>query len=212
MRCGRCDRVFNALLALAEDLDQEEPGLAATGTTTMPALEDEPEEEGLIEVEELPAEENSGRSICGRTAGRRFDTGQHQADRAANMDLDVVERQSTGTFETIVLEGDGFLQTEEHVDEQEVDAQLQELARQMDTPEPEPSCGRHRAGDRGGGAGTGWPTKPWAIVAGITGCGGATAAVLALALGGQLLHHSRQALVSHPWLGARSSRCMPCLA
>jgi hypothetical protein len=51
------------------------------------------------------------------------------------MDMDVVETMATGTFETIVLEGDSVLQTEEHVDEQEVDLQLREIADQIDADE-----------------------------------------------------------------------------
>jgi predicted Zn finger-like uncharacterized protein len=40
VRCGRCDRVFNALLSLGEDAERElQDGLSATGTTTVPALE-----------------------------------------------------------------------------------------------------------------------------------------------------------------------------
>jgi predicted Zn finger-like uncharacterized protein len=43
-----------------------------------------------------------------------------------------VEVLRTGTFETIVLEGEGILQTEETVTESEVDAQLQALVQRFD--------------------------------------------------------------------------------
>jgi hypothetical protein len=49
--------------------------------------------------------------------------------------VDVVETMATGTFETIVLEGDSVLQTEEHVDELEIDLQLREIADQIDADE-----------------------------------------------------------------------------
>ncbi len=40
VRCGRCERVFNSLMSLAEDVDPEEQSdLAAHGTASMPALE-----------------------------------------------------------------------------------------------------------------------------------------------------------------------------
>ncbi|MEO6079811.1 MAG: zinc-ribbon and DUF3426 domain-containing protein [Steroidobacteraceae bacterium] len=204
VRCGRCNRVFNALQSLAEDLDQDEQsGLAATGTTTVPAMEDPGEYAPANDTAEPPAaqpksdEESNWARIT-------------PVDVPAMQEVDVVERQSTGTFETIVLEGDGYLQTEEHVDEQDVDAQLQELARQMDS----------RNADAGqDGADRVHPDenivlevlddsprhefetaasfdpprrrhhRAWAVVA----------AVLALLLFGQLLHHSRQILVAYPW-------------
>src|SRR5690242_16904885 len=48
VRCGRCDKVFNALLSLAEDV--EKPSGVATGTTTVPALEDERQADALLEM------------------------------------------------------------------------------------------------------------------------------------------------------------------
>ena len=46
--------------------------------------------------------------------------------------MDVVETVGTGTFETIVLEGNGMSQTEEHVDASMIDLELQQLAARMD--------------------------------------------------------------------------------
>src|SRR6188768_2369957 len=43
VRCGRCDCVFNALISLADELAREQQsGHVATGTTTIPALEEQP--------------------------------------------------------------------------------------------------------------------------------------------------------------------------
>ena len=114
VRCGRCERVFNALLSLSEDLDQEQQsGLTATGTTTVPALEVASEE---------PAAEAATAADDDRRR-RRCELGpDHHHQLSGPHAVDVVESQATGTFETIVLEGDGYLQTEEHVDELEVDA------------------------------------------------------------------------------------------
>lgn len=122
VRCGRCNRVFNALLSLSEDLEVDEPGLAATGTVSVPALEDP-----LLSA---PVEAATGTK---KTPGPAPDEDASWVRRAATGATDVVETQATGTFETIVLEGDTYLQTEEHVDANVVDAQLQELARQIDT-------------------------------------------------------------------------------
>jgi predicted Zn finger-like uncharacterized protein len=50
------------------------------------------------------------------------------------------EHVSTGTFQTIVLEGDGALETEEIVPETELDAQIKEIAGQLEaSQEPETS-------------------------------------------------------------------------
>jgi predicted Zn finger-like uncharacterized protein len=181
VRCGRCDRVFNALMTLSEDVEEEDQsGLAATGTTTMPALDypgDEPS------AEELPPAQ--------------------RAPRPAELDVDLVESQSTGTFETIVLEGEGFLQTEEHVDEGVVEAQLQELSRQMDGedaqveehPDEEivlETKGEDPEEEFDADAAVGNRRRHhwvWWLVA----------ILLGLALAALLLHHNRQALVAHPW-------------
>jgi hypothetical protein len=128
-------------------------------------------------------------------------------------DVEVEESMATGTFETIVLEGDTFLQTEEHVDENEVDAQIRQIARQFDgnglaaaredlaaahnvqveelTAEevvmetaPEPELDPDEA------VGNAPPTH-WGWKAG--------AAALLLLLLGQVAHHHRQGLVSRSW-------------
>jgi predicted Zn finger-like uncharacterized protein len=186
VRCGRCSRVFNALLTLAEDLEEEEQsGLAATGTTTMPALEDS--------HEEFPAED-----LAEETAPT-LDT----ADTASDYQVDLVESQATGTVETIVLEGDGYTQTEEHVDAGIVNAQIEELSRQMDGSAPESDVhpdqeiiletkAETAEPEFDADAAVGNPRRhhwAWWVAASL----------LALALTAQLLHHNRQVLVAHPW-------------
>lgn len=199
VRCGRCDRVFNALMTLSEDVEQEDQsGLAATGTTTMPALEYP--EEGLTANE--PAQSPAP---------------VKRAPKSAEFDgaVDVVDSQATGTFETIVLEGDGYLQTEEHVDEGVVQAHLQELSRQLDSnaaaaaqhPDEEIVMETETETETEGevegevevaeqefdaDAAVGNRRRHhwvWWLVA----------TLLALALAALLLHHNRQALVAHPW-------------
>lgn len=184
VRCGRCSRVFNALLTLSEDVEEEEQsGLTATGTTTMPAMEDQDEEFQAEELMAAPA--TTSRSAV-----------------AAEEQLDLVESQSTGTFETIVLEGDGYTQTEEHVDEGIVDAQIAELTRQMDNaaeaevhPDQEiilETEAETAEEEFDADAAVGNRRRHhwvWWLVA----------TLLALALAAQLLHHNRQTLVAHPW-------------
>jgi predicted Zn finger-like uncharacterized protein len=191
VRCGRCDRVFNALMTLSEDMEQEDQsGLAATGTTTMPALDYPGEDFSVDDQEEADAGDL-------RSASRP------QKAPEPDVDLDVVDSQATGTFETIVLEGDGYLQTEEHVDEGVVEAHLQELSRQLDSKAAE--FAQHpdeeivmetqdEAAEEEFDADAAVGNRRrhhwvWWLVA----------ILLALALATLLLHHNRQKLVAHPW-------------
>lgn len=198
VRCGRCDRVFNALITLSEDVEEEEiSGLAATGTTTMPALDYPGEDLPRNELpDEDPEEEEEPEDDRGQAA--------NPSTRPADFPTDLVESQATGTFETIVLEGDGYTQTEEHVDQGIVNAQIAELSRQMDSRADEPEVhpdqeiiletpgeaaeeefdADEAVGNRRHHHWVWW----------------LAAAVLALALAAQLLHHNRQALVAQPWL------------
>jgi predicted Zn finger-like uncharacterized protein len=165
VRCGRCDKVFNSLLTLSEEMDEEEQsGLAATGTTSMPALEE--------------------------TTGSEPEDSASPQQPASQMDVE--ERQPTGTYETIVLEGDGYLQTEEHVDETEIDAHLQALARQMqEAPATEAPPVVEAEIDADAAVGNKRRRQwPWWLAA----------SVLALALMTQLAHHNRQLLVANPLL------------
>jgi predicted Zn finger-like uncharacterized protein len=232
VRCGRCERVFNALLALAENLDQDQQsGLAATGTTSVPALEDTaqpaPTESAAVRKpppDELPAfaaeleqslpdpvplpplaDQDEGAEWARITPIHSTPAQGAAADR----DLDLVESQPTGTFETIVLEGDTYLQTEEHVDEDEVDEQLQAIARQIsDRNATEPSASDELSVEELTGENVvlgddpppevdadiavgNRPRQHWAWSAG--------AGVLLLVLLGQVVHQNRQSLVAHPW-------------
>jgi predicted Zn finger-like uncharacterized protein len=186
VRCGRCERVFNALIALTEDIEVErQSGLAATGTASVPALNEEPQGEPQLD--------------------------QSFQDLQLVEDDDLVETIATGTFETIVLEGDGYLQTEEHVEESLVQAQLQQVSDQLDadqfahvraelgveeytnenvtiedmdsaySPEIEADAALFPVQAK---SHWGW------LAAGI---------VLALMLAGQIIHHHRQSLVTQGW-------------
>jgi predicted Zn finger-like uncharacterized protein len=212
VRCGRCERVFNALVSLAEDLDHEhQSGLAATGTTTVPALIDDAHVMTPVDTATVATDASADESTDPAPVQEQHEPLYPQQVH----EMDLVESTATGTFETIVLEGDGYLQTEEHVDELEVDAQLQAMALQMDAQrlpaleqdsaiahEPVEEI-RHHADesvvletvaedvDTDAALGTAprahrlWPTA---------------AAALVLLLLAQIVHHHRQSLVAHPWL------------
>jgi predicted Zn finger-like uncharacterized protein len=197
VRCGRCDRVFNALMTLSDDLEEDEQsGLAATGTTTMPVLDD-PALELDDSGEEMPAEE------LAEEMDDEPSPAAHTSRSPSDFNVDVVESQATGTFETIILEGDGYLQTEEHVDENVLNEKLSELTRQMEggaaeedvppaqeivletTDEAEEEFDADAAvGNRRRRSWIWW----------------VAAFVLALALAAMLLHNNRQALVASPGL------------
>lgn len=167
VRCGRCERVFNALMSLAEDLEPEEQsGLAARGTASMPALE-------------IPAD---GEEVDDSAVAQQL-----LDPTPVDINLDVLDSAETGTVETIVLEGDTFTQTEEHIDQEEVRQRLRDITGE---PEPAPPAPVEEL-DADAAVGNP-PRQHWGWVASVV--------VLLLLLAGQLVHHYRQALVATPWL------------
>jgi predicted Zn finger-like uncharacterized protein len=208
VRCGRCERVFNALQWLSEDVDQDPSGLRASGTTSLPSMDPEP----------LPEAPQAAQAPAAATAYGLApdpdDTGEWAKitpiETRRNSNVDVVEMQTTGTFETIVLEGDGYLQTEEHVDEHEVDLQLQDFVDRMEADEfaqvrAELGVEEHGVGedvvmettdetdelDADAAVGNA-PRTHWAWPVAIVG--------LVALLAGQVIHHHRQSLVARAWL------------
>jgi predicted Zn finger-like uncharacterized protein len=86
VRCGRCDKVFNALLTLAEDAPApSEPESVATGTISVPALSDD----GL-----LPPESDQSLIIP-------FGSPDEEPDE----EVEVVHTHATGEFRSIVMGG-----------------------------------------------------------------------------------------------------------
>jgi predicted Zn finger-like uncharacterized protein len=200
VRCGRCGRVFNALISLTEEQAHETlSGATASGTSSQPLLPEEQEPDPDV----FPFSETPPGGVK------------------------VIENRSTGTFETIVLEGDSYTQTEEQVDQAEVDTQLQQIADRIEADElehvraalrmdaldameagaggtdPEESLGEddvedvvmetpEASGEIDADAIVGNPRKShWYWTA------GATAAALLLLV--QVVHHSRQQLVAQEW-------------
>jgi predicted Zn finger-like uncharacterized protein len=180
VRCGRCERVFNALMSLAEDLDPEEQsGLAAHGTASVPAIEFD----GDARAQAAAGQDDSP-------------SGSHERpDRSLDIDLDVMDSAATGTVETIVLEGDTYTQVEEHIGEEEMLRRLRDI-----TGEPHPAAAEVEVAaepqvevelDADAAVGNP-PRRHWGWAAAVAG--------LALLLVGQLVHHGRQALVTNAWL------------
>jgi len=211
VRCGRCDRVFNALISLAEELAREQQsGHVATGTTTIPALEELPTEAeiGMLapetEAEPEPGLDPEPIPEPASHAAEAFAEPEEWSrvtpiDARFSEQVDVVEQLASGTFETIVLEGDGLLQTEEHMDEEDVEAQLQHIADQIDDDEQageevdieyvdEPSMDDT---DSDPELMLGPPPVHWMWKA--------AAMLLVTLLAGQVVHHNRQELVARAW-------------
>lgn len=131
VRCGRCANVFNALLGLSEES-------AASATQNAPAA---------VEVEHpAPAAEAAPPAAPPAAAPpaaapppalRLIESPPPQLPAvtgtapAASSATEVEEFRGTGTFETIVLEGDTFLQTEEMVPEEAFDNQIAAVSRQL---------------------------------------------------------------------------------
>jgi predicted Zn finger-like uncharacterized protein len=186
VRCGRCERVFNSLMSLAEDMDPEDQsGLAAHGTASMPALE--VPEEDAVAPDPVVAQELLERAPL-------------------DVDLDVMDSAETGTVETIVLEGDTYTQVEEHVDEEEVMQRLRDITGEPDpdksaapepepepdpAPQPPPPAAQPAEFDADAAVGNA-PRRHWGWAVAIV--------ALLLLLTGQVVHYYRQALVAKPWL------------
>ena len=129
VRCGRCANVFNALLALSEEPTEEAgasldptPADRATSSQIARALRETPEE-SLAAPTQAPANAEAA-------AGPPMHLPTEQSSDGA------IENESnfadgTGTFETIVLEGEAITQTEEYVPEESVDNEIAALTHRL---------------------------------------------------------------------------------
>lgn len=136
VRCGRCANVFNALLALSEEPTQEAgasveptPADRATSSQIARALRETPEE-SLAAPTQSPAnaEAASGPPIHLPT--------EQSSDGAIENESNFAD--GTGTFETIVLEGEAITQTEEYVPEESVDQEMAALTHRLALSTHEP--------------------------------------------------------------------------
>lgn len=150
VRCGRCANVFNALLALSEEAGlamampeaapprERESRVAedrASATVSRPALTDvdlAAASQPARSPEPQPASAPEPRPSAA-PALRLVDSPPRPLPPADTPDdeLEVEEYRSTGTFETIVLEGDTFLQTEEMIPEEALDSELADVSRRI---------------------------------------------------------------------------------
>lgn len=116
VRCGRCDKVFNALLTLAEDEPvPTEPESVAHGTRSVPALEEDDPLPPIPGRDEAPFEDEE-------------------------VEVEVVQTHATGQFRSIVLEGEaGEARDDGMEDADEIDARTDADAdADADADEPDP--------------------------------------------------------------------------
>ncbi len=160
VRCGRCVSVFNALISLADEAEvgpEQAPAVedraAATQSRPVPADLLDASRLDLGETDDIiaspaifSANEAPPPTVEAAPAEPVPVVAAGPGPEKPEADLEVEEAreppsdsrdQATGTFETIVLEGDTILQTEEFVDEAEVDEQIKALALRLEAHDAE---------------------------------------------------------------------------
>jgi predicted Zn finger-like uncharacterized protein len=131
VRCGRCLNVFNALLALSEEpaergaptptYSQADPASSSQITAALASSANDAED-----FEEIhPAHVH----VAGEVAQRNHLTTERSSDGAIESESSMAE--GTGSFETIVLEGDAITQTEEYVPEESIDNEIAALTQRL---------------------------------------------------------------------------------
>ncbi len=152
VRCGRCANVFNALLALSEEPAEDgdatsmptpadrasQSQIAAALRQEAPAKQVEPSapapETAADPVGEQPLAEDSNARPSSITESavdsEPVTESEPSIENESNFD------DGTGTFETIVLEGDAITQTEEFVPEESVDQEIAELTQRLGLAAP----------------------------------------------------------------------------
>ncbi|HWL62696.1 MAG TPA: DUF3426 domain-containing protein [Steroidobacteraceae bacterium] len=205
VRCGRCDKVFNALLTLSEGPADNRPEDAAHGTMSIPALD---EQEPLPPLPGREAEDDPA-----------FDPFE---------EVEVVGTHVTGQYRSLVLEGEQIRPDQLALQEppapaandaadgaaadtpddevardiirqatsQPIDILLDDAAREPPAPMPvisSPPDDVPVEGEFDADEALGNPpriSRLWHVAA----------ALLLLLLAGQYAHHNRHALVAVPWL------------
>jgi predicted Zn finger-like uncharacterized protein len=215
VRCGRCANVFNALLALSEEPTQEagavlEPTPAdhATSSQIARALRETPEES-------LDAPTQAPANAAAADGPPLHLPTEQSSDGAIENESNFAD--GTGTFETIVLEGEAITQTEEYVPEESVDHEIAALTHRLALSSQEPpateggqdaaieeAAAEDAASDEDPG-GLGLAVRRAATTRGRwTWIAGSITLLLLLAL--QAINHWRDALASSPPWSAAISR------
>ena len=131
VRCGRCLNVFNALLALSEEPAEQDapaPGYSqadpASSSQISAALAS-----SANDAEEPEHAPEARIHLTDDAAPRTHLATERSSDGAIENESSLAE--GTGSFETIVLEGDAITQTEEFVPEESIDMEIAALAERL---------------------------------------------------------------------------------
>jgi predicted Zn finger-like uncharacterized protein len=133
VRCGRCLNVFNALLALSE-----EPAERGAPTPTPAYSQADPASSSQItaalassanDAEDFEDVHPAHVHVAGEVAQRNHLTTERSSDGAIESESSMAD--GTGSFETIVLEGDAITQTEEYVPEESIDNEIAALTERL---------------------------------------------------------------------------------
>jgi predicted Zn finger-like uncharacterized protein len=131
VRCGRCANVFNALLTLSEE-PAEEISSSAPPPTPADRASTSQIAAALREDASLPAP-----PAAEATSGPLTHLPTEQSSDGS-IETESNFAAGTGTFETIVLEGEAISQTEEYVPEESVDSELAALTHRLEVASHEP--------------------------------------------------------------------------
>ena len=140
VRCGRCANVFNALIGLSEE--SEAPAKtsmeSASGTASRPILTVPDEtDDSLSPPPTAPiAHTPSAAKPAPAPALRLIESPPRPLPTPLPADApektwNAGEYHATGNFETIVLEGDTFVQTEEMIPEEALDNEIADVSRRI---------------------------------------------------------------------------------
>ncbi|HEY4974143.1 MAG TPA: zinc-ribbon and DUF3426 domain-containing protein [Steroidobacteraceae bacterium] len=226
VRCGRCLNVFNALLALSEEpagdgtptpvYSQADP---ASSSQISAALASSANDAGDFDADFEDGPETRGHAP-NDSAPRTFLTTERSSDGAIENESSLAD--GTGSYETIVLEGDAITQTEEFVPEESIDSEIAALTQRLSAAHHEygelahaeqgtaaAAAGESPASDAPAPPESGADADTGGIVVAppprragwVAGC-----AVLALLLAMQAVNHWRDALASSPTWSAPVGR------
>jgi predicted Zn finger-like uncharacterized protein len=199
VRCGRCSNVFNALLTLSEEPGR--PGAAAPAHAPAP-----PPAEPMPLPAESPLGDAPPHAVESAPELTEHDVTFVVDTEAppASSGTETQEFRGSGTYETIVLEGEGITQTEEMVPEESVDTQIAEIAQQIAAANSDAAAsaavGFELDADTAAALA---PPEPEASHRLAWGLG---AAALLLLLGLQAVHHWRNDLAASPALYSALTR------
>jgi predicted Zn finger-like uncharacterized protein len=196
VRCGRCLNVFNALLALSEEPTEVDAGddAAPAYSQADPASSSQVSRALASDPQPAPPPEPPPLSVSDSQRARlKTETSSDGA-----IENESTQAEGTGSFETIVLEGEGITQTEEFAPQEALDSEIAALAQRLDAQHEHeaPSANDDDAKDppiEVVELATAQPHyRRWAL----------GSALLALLLIAQGINHWRDALASRPSLSA----------